>query len=84
MEDYPTIKLVVVFKEDFGGYTGYALQFPGIITGGGTKDECLKNLLKRLNQYLQHVNNENIALLSDEMKPYEINSYQLILKSNEN
>ncbi|VVB84329.1 HicB_like antitoxin of bacterial toxin-antitoxin system [uncultured archaeon] len=54
--------MIILEKEDEGGYSAQCLELPGAISQGETKEEALRNIKEAIELVLEVINEEAKAL----------------------
>jgi len=58
---------IVLEKSPDGGYTAVVPSLPGCISGGGNREEALKNIREAVELYLERIEDDEVFAENSEM-----------------
>ena len=85
LSDIVAIRVTICVQEDGNGFFGSCKEFPGVIVGEMTEQDCLKQTRETVKEHLDTLISDGLELPEDavirdasELRPKQINSIENI------
>ncbi len=85
LSDIVAIRVTICVKEDGNGFFGSCKEFPGVVVGEMTEEDCLEQTRGAVREHLDILLSEGLAIPeeaiirnADQVRPKQINSIENI------